>query len=109
MISPITKDGVLLKYAKSVVEEIDQVIDRNLDKPTLVALFISRLLKGFQDLTNAEYEVRPNWGTYTYEIEDIAIVSFKMYCDASDGSIAIAIDSIQWTFATSRFFSDFAA
>ena len=109
MISPITKDGVLLKYAKSVVEEIDQVIDRNLDKPTLVALFISRLLKGFQNLTTAEYEVRPNWGTYTYEIEDIAIVSFKMYCDASDGYIAIAIDSIQWTFATSRFFSDFAA
>lgn len=94
-----------MKYAKSVVEEIDHVIDRNLDKPTLVALFISRLLKGFQNLTN----VRPNWGTYTYEIEDIAIVSFKMYCDASDGSIAIAIDSIQWTFATSRFFSDFAA
>lgn len=107
MLSPITKDNILLKFAPIVITEIDQIIENNLDNPSLVALFISRLLKGFQNLSNEELETYANWSNYSYEIDDIDTVSFKVYCDSATGILALVIDDINWSFPTSRFFSSF--
>ena len=49
-------------------------------------------------------EIRPN---YSYEIDDIGTVSFKVYCDSATGILALVIDDINWSFPTSRFFSSF--
>lgn len=107
MLSPITGRDVILRYSPSFLIEIDRVIDLNLDKITLIALFISRLLKGLQNLTNANQEVMSSWGMYSYEIEDIGIVDFKLIINPISGVTAIAIESIHWKLATSRFFSSF--
>ena len=77
MQSPITDHGVILRYSPSFLAEIDRVIDMNLDKIALVALFISRLLKGIQNLTNAEQEVQSSWGMHSYEIEDGFLQSWR--------------------------------
>ena len=62
---------------------------------TLVALFISRLLKGLQNLSNAEDGFHVSWGF------------FRPVLDPETGEKAFLIDQIQWKFETSRFFSSF--
>ena len=57
MFSPITDSHIVLRYSPEVVSEIDRIVDSNLDKVPLVALFISRLLKGIQNLSNTDQEV----------------------------------------------------
>lgn len=90
-----------------MIAEIDSVIDHNLGNLNLLALFISRLLKGLQDLTNDDIVVDSSWGNHTYAIDDIGVVSFKVIIDSSSGVKYIAVESIQWAFPTSRFFNEF--
>lgn len=100
--------GVRLIYLPSVVSEIDRVIDLNLTvSVNLVSLFISRLLKGLQNLSNSDALYSFNWGQYSYEIEDIGIVCFRPVMDATTGEKAFVVESIQWAFATSTLFSEF--
>lgn len=107
MISPLTHEGTKLRYSPQVIAEIDSVIDYNLGNLNLLALFISRLLKGFQDLTNDDVVVDSSWGNHSYEIEDIGVVSIRVIIDSSSGVKYVVIESIQWTFGTSRFFKEF--
>lgn len=107
MIAPITRNEVLLRFAPGVVKEIDAVIDQNLKQPSLVALFISRLLKGFQNLTNEDLPVDSVWGNHSYVIEDIGTVDFLVFKDSVTGQTAIAVEDIRWSFFNSRFFSSF--
>lgn len=107
MISPLTHEGIQLRYSPRVIAEIDSVIDHNLGNLNLLALFISRLLKGLQNLTNDDIVVDSSWGNHAYEIDDIGMVSFKVIIDSSSGVKYIVIESIQWAFLTSRFFNEF--
>lgn len=55
--------GVRLIYLPSVVSEIDRVTDLNLSVSiNQVSLFISRLLKGIQNLSNSDTLYSFNWG-----------------------------------------------
>ena len=102
--------GTALLYTPDVASEIETVINLNLEQPmTLVALFISRLLKGLQNLSNAEDGFHVSWGRCSYEIEDIGTVFFRPVLDPETGEKAFLIDQIQWKFETSRFFSSFQA
>lgn len=94
MLSPVTSPSVIIRYSPSFLAEIDRVIDLNLDKIALVALFISRLLKGIQNLTNADEKVSSAWGSHTYEIEDIGTVVFRLFMNPETGVTAIAIEQI---------------
>ncbi len=104
---PLTPEGITLIYSTRVIEEIDRVIDNNLDNLQLLALFISRLLKGLQNLCNDNLEINSSWGEHFFEIEDIAKVYFGIIIDPGSNEKFITVDTIQWTFATSRFFSGF--
>lgn len=100
--------GVQLIYSPEVEAEFETTIGQNLDRPlTTVALFISRLLKGLQDLSNAT-DFRFSWGRYYYLIEDVGEVSFYPVQDMETGEKAFMIESIDWRFETSRFFSEFS-
>ena len=107
MFSPLTDTSIRLRVSPELVLEINRVIDLNLDKVQLVALFISRLLKGLQDMTNAEEDVSSSWSVCTYEVEDIGIFAFRLFLDTNNGITTFAVDSVRWTFATSRYFSGF--
>lgn len=107
MLSPVTRSSVILRYSPSFLAEIDRVIDLNLDKVALVALFISRLLKGIQNLTSADEEVTSAWGMHSYDIEDIGTVDFRLFMNPETAVTAIAIEQIRWRLSSSRFFSSF--
>ena len=100
--------GVRLVYTPNVINEIDRIIDLNLSiSVDLVSLFISRLLKGLQNLSNTDALFSFNSGSYSYVIEDIGIVIFRPVTDISTGEKAFVIMDIQWSFMTSRHFSKF--
>ena len=100
--------SVPLVYMPSVADEIEAIINLNLAQPMeLVALFISRLLKGLQNLSNAEDGFHMNWGQASFEIEDIGIVFFRPVADAETKERILLICQIQWSFETSRFFPSF--
>ena len=104
---PISNTGVPLLYSASFMLEVEQVIDVNVVKDVSgVALFISRLIKGLQGLSNLS-DVDMLWGKYSYSIEDIGIVHFRPLFDEETGEKVYAIEDIRWTFVTSRFFSGF--
>ena len=107
MFSPITDSHIVLRYSPEVVSEIDRIVDSNLDKVPLVALFISRLLKGIQNLSNTDQEVNSSWGIHSYEIEDIGVLEFRLFLDINTNITTIAVEQIKWSFLRSRFFSDF--
>ena len=107
MISIVTRDAIQIQYAPSVLVKVDSVIDKNLNNSSQVALFISRLIKGFQNLTNEDLIINSSFGKYTYEIEDIGVVLFSYFFNPETGISAFVIDDIYWTFPTSRFFSSF--
>lgn len=105
---PISNLAVPLLYSSSFLDEVESVIVKNVDDNISgVALFISRLIKGLQNLSNADVEVLMNWGKCSYEIEDIGIVTFRALMDEETGEKAYAIEEIKWTFASSPFFSSF--
>lgn len=68
-----------------------------------VALFISRLLKGFQNLANSDNDFIPYWGDYLYEMEDIGMVVFQPIFDTTSESTAFYVKSIRWNFPTVGF------
>ena len=100
--------GVQLVYSPFVEADIEYVIESNLKQPlSVLAMFISRLLKGLQNLSNAS-DFLFSWGNYYYTIEDIGNVSFLPIQDPKTEEKAFAIESIQWSFEESRFFSEFS-
>jgi hypothetical protein len=87
--------------------EVEQIVDINVVKDiSSVALIISRLIKGLQDLSNLS-DVDMLWGRYSYGIDDIGTVHFRPLFDEETGEKVYAIEGIRWTFVTSRFFSGF--
>lgn len=97
--------GVELIYSSEVTSEIERIISLNLSVPLdKVALFISRLLKGFQNLANSDNDFIPYWGDYLYEMEDIGMVVFQPIFDTTSESTAFYVKSIRWNFPNSRFF-----
>ena len=106
---PISNLAVPLLYSPFFLDEVESVIVNNVDDDVPgVALFISRLIKGLQNLSNADAEVQMNWGKCSYEIEDIGIVTFRALMDEETGEKVYAIEEIKWTFARSAFFSTFS-
>ena len=102
--------GVSLLYTPNVPEEIENIINLNLSRSMdLLALFISRLLKGLQNLSNADEGFHVRWGQSSYAIEDIGTVFFRPILDSETGEKIFMIYKIQWMFETSRFFSGFFA
>lgn len=99
---------VPLLFSPLFIEEVESVIDKNVsDRVSDVALFISRLVKGLQNLSKIEDGVYKYWGEYTYEIEDIGVVHFRPLFDSADGKCIFAIERMDWKFSTSRFFMAF--
>lgn len=81
-----------LIYSAIVSYDIENTININLNQPLrLVALFISRLLKGLQNLTNC----KDDW------------VFFLPVYDPNTGEYALYVNDIQWSFESSRFFGSF--
>lgn len=108
MLAPSSNVSVPLIYSTSFIEEVERVIQENVDENVSgVALFISRLIKGLLNLSNSDGEYQKNWGEYSFEVEDIGVICFRALIDAEQGEKAYAIESIRWTFGTSRFFSGF--
>lgn len=108
MLAPSSNVSVPLIYSTSFIEEVERVIQENVDENVSgVALFISRLIKGLQNLSNSDGEYQNNWGEYTFDVEDIGVICFRALIDADKGEKTYAIESIRWTFGTSRFFSRF--
>ena len=104
----IVKTDVPLLMSASFLMEVETVVDRNVESNvSLVALFLSRLIKGLQNLSCSDGEYSVSWGNYAYSIEDIGIVGFCPLMDPETGEKAFHLISIQWTFSTSRFFSMF--
>lgn len=84
MDSRVRTTGVELIYSSEVTSEIERIISLNLSVPLdKVALFISRLLKGFQNLANSDNDFIPYWGDYLYEMEDIGMVVFQPIFDTT--------------------------
>ncbi len=107
---PIVKAGIPLILSASFIAEVDNVINNNVDTNVpLIALFISRLIKGLQNLSCSEGGYSSSWGNYSFEIEDIGIVRFAALIDDESGEKAFHVLSISWTFATSHFFHDFVS
>ena len=105
MDSRVRTTGVELIYSSEVTSEIERIISLNLSVPLdKVALFISRLLKGFQNLANSDNDFIPCWGDYLYEMEDIGMVVFQPIFDTTSDSTAFYVKSIRWNFPNSRFF-----
>ena len=105
---PIVNTGVLLYISPYFLSQVDEVIANNSDNNTqLVALFLSRLIKGLQNLSNMDTPTDSSWGKHTYTIEDIGIVSFRPVIDREKQQPAIAIEQIEWTFVNSYFFNSF--
>lgn len=105
---PITNTSVTLLYSTSFLNDVEYVIEKNvLSQVQETALFISRLIKGLQNLSNSDLEVNCSWGECSFPIEDIGVVHFRALFDEESGERVYAIESLQWTFGTSRFFSSF--
>lgn len=105
---PISNVGFALFYSTSFLEKVEAVIDANVDERVSdVALFITRLIKGLQNLSNSDSEVAASWGEYLYDIEDVGVVSFRLLFDEATGEKVLAIENVRWAFSTSRFFSGF--
>ncbi len=97
-----------LFYSAIVSYDIENTININLNQPLrLVALFISRLLKGLQNLTNCKDDWGGAWGYKSYFIEDIGTVFFLPVYDPNTGEYALYVNDIQWSFESSRFFGSF--
>ena len=103
---PIANTSVPLLYSTSFFNEVEYIIEKNvLSQVQETALFISRLIKGLQNLSNSDLEVNCSWGECSFPIEDIGVVHFRALFDEESGERVYTIESIQWTFATSRFLS----
>ncbi len=103
----IVNTGIPLMFSASFISQLEEVVNRNVDSSvTQVALFISRIIKGLQALSRSEGTYNVSWGTYSYSIEDIGVVHFQPLMDMETGDRVYHILSIQWTFATSRFFAE---
>ena len=99
--------NVPLLFSPAFIQEVETVIDKNVDTNVqLVALFISRLLKGLQNLANSDEEVLRSWGQFSYEIEDVGIVLVSPLYDPDTLERSYAVESIKWTFATGKFFME---
>ena len=97
-----------LIYSAKVSFEIENTINININQPlSLVALFISRLLKGLQNLTNCKDDWGVSWGYSTFVIDDIGTVFFLPVYDPETEESAIYINDIKWSFESSRFFGSF--
>ena len=103
---PIVHTGISLYLSPAFVQQVDEVIENNVyDNTQLVALFISRLIKGLQNLSNIDAVVDCFWGEHTYTIEDIGIISFCPLIDTLSQKPTFAIESISWTLSISSLFS----
>lgn len=108
MVFNIVNTDVHLLLSATFLAEVESVVERNVDfNVSLVALFLSRLIKGLQNLSCSDGEYSVLWGNYTYVIEDIGVVSFHPLMDPETGEKAFHVLAIQWTFSSSRFFSAF--
>lgn len=95
---------VPLLFSPSFLREIEIVIDNNVnDNVQLTALFISRLLKGLQNLSNSDLEVLKSWDTFSFEIEEIGIVQVSPLFDSEIKLRVFAIESVQWLFSKGMF------
>lgn len=97
--------NVPLLFSPAFIQEVETVIDKNVDTNVqLVALFISRLLKGLQNLANSDEEVLRIGGEFSYEIEDIGIVLVSPLYDPDTSERSYAVESVKWTYASGKFF-----
>ena len=98
---------VPLLFSPSFLSELEDVVDRNVENNVqLTALFISRMLKGLQNLSNSEQEVLRSWDAFSFEIEDIGVVTLSPLYDPDTNISVYAVESIQWKFASSGLFKD---
>lgn len=61
----------------------------------------------FAEYGNEDVDVTLFWNVHTYGIEDIGILSFRSFLDTNNGKTTFAVDSVRWTFSSSRLFSEF--
>lgn len=108
---PLLPPDIHLFYDASFVQEIDRVLDLNLSQPLdKLALLISLLRKGIQNLSNSEQRVRneENWNTLSYSIENIGSIFFHIIQDSDTGDTFLQIIGIRWKLKESYFFHDFS-
>lgn len=98
--------SVPLYYSIAFLGQVEIVIEKNVDrKIDEAALFISRLIKGLQDLSCSDPDISRSWGTCTYLIEDIGHIHFRYLIDEETGDKAYVIDEAEWLFEKSHLFS----
>ena len=96
---------VPLLFSPTFLNEVEDVVDRNVnDNVSLVALFISRLLKGLQNLSNSDMAVLRTWGKFSFEIEEIGIIHVMPLYDPETHERVYAVESVQWVFSTGNTF-----
>ena len=108
---PLLPPDVHLFYDASFVQEVDRVLDLNLSQPLdKLALLISSLRKGIQNLSNSEQRVRneENWTTLSYSIENIGRILFHIIQDSETGEKYIQIIGIRWQLQEGYFFKNFS-
>ena len=107
---PIVNTGIKLFLSPLFLQQVDEIVDKNADEHTeLVALFMSRLIKGLQNLSNIDTLTQTSMWQHVFTIEDIGIISFMPFFDSSSHTQYIAVEHIEWTLRTSYFFHVFNA
>lgn len=105
---PIVNTGIKLFLSPVFLQQVESIVDKNADDNTdLVALFISRLIKGLQNLSKLDTPTQTSTGRHLFTIEDIGVISFIPISDSSSHMQYIAVEQIDWTFSTSFFFNVF--
>ena len=68
----IVNTGIPLLLSTSFVSEVERILDANVkNNVALAALFLSRLIKGLQNLSHSDGTYSLTWGQYFYVVEDI--------------------------------------
>lgn len=106
---PVVNTGYPLLLSRAFLQQVDDLIEKNVENHTRqVALFLSRLIKGLQNLSNLDPLVDSRWGENTYQIDDIGVVVFQPVRDSVSQQSAILVERINWQLSTSFFFSEFS-
>lgn len=106
---PVVNTGYPLLLSRAFLQQVDDLIEKNVENHTRqIALFLSRLIKGLQNLSNLDPLVDSRWGENTYQIDDIGVVVFQPVRDSVSQQSAILVERIHWQLSTSFFFSEFS-